>query len=268
MCEPDIVVMHFFSGVWLSELLRTAVFGGLPVVLPASSDSGLLLLVEVELRRPFSRVGDFMSTPELSSKSESIWNNFSILFLQIENDNKIDLQLQLVPRKLSLSLKSIKLNVPRKIREREPSWQLIIRRVTKWRRRRFEMTKMFDIIAKPKDSCTSEYYDSSWSNDENVDDTFLKQTTCRVAGCGFRNRRSLVSLPQLELSLISLANLRDALGLGGAALLCPPMFMPTFLEQTCDWMWSHTLRNRLILPVGRIEQKPSFYVRDNWQAVK
>ena len=70
---PLIVVTHFFSGVfWLSELLRTA-FVGLPGVGVASPGRGLLLLVDVELLRPFSRVGDFTSNTSVSdSMSESI----------------------------------------------------------------------------------------------------------------------------------------------------------------------------------------------------
>lgn len=69
------VVTHFFSGVfWLSELLRTALVG-LPGVGVASPGKGLLLFVEVELLRPFSRVGDFTSNTDVSeSMSESICN--------------------------------------------------------------------------------------------------------------------------------------------------------------------------------------------------
>lgn len=79
--------------------------------------------------------------------------------------------------------------------------------------------------------------------------TLLKQTTCLVVGCGLRNSLSLVSLPQLELSLISVENFLDALGLGGAALLLWfPKFKPIFLEHTCDCMCSQTLLNLRILP--------------------
>lgn len=68
------VVTHFFSGVfWLSELLRTAALGGLPGVGVTSPGNWLLLFVEVELRLPFSRVGDLTSNADVSdSRSESI----------------------------------------------------------------------------------------------------------------------------------------------------------------------------------------------------
>lgn len=79
--------------------------------------------------------------------------------------------------------------------------------------------------------------------------TLLKQTTCLVVGFGLRNSLSLVSLPQLELSLISVENFLDALGLGGAALLLWfPKFKPIFLEHTCDCICSQTLLNLRILP--------------------
>lgn len=71
-----------------------------------------------------------------------------------------------------------------------------------------------------------------YDSDNNHDDTLLKQTTCLVAGWGFKNNLSLVSLPQLELSLISVVNFLEALGLGGAARLCEPRASPTFLEHT------------------------------------
>lgn len=79
-------------------------------------------------------------------------------------------------------------------------------------------------------------------------DTLLKHTTCLVAGWGLSDSLSLVSLPQLELSLISWVNFLDCLGLGGAALLWLPIPRPIPRAHTCDWMCSQTLRNLRMLP--------------------
>lgn len=94
------------------------------------------------------------------------------------------------------------------------------------------------------------------------DDTLLKQTTCRVAGWGFENSLSLVSLPQLELSLISVANFLDALGLGGAALLWDPRARLAFREHTWDCICSQTLRNRLIFPKN--QDTNTYKIRDKF----
>ena len=91
-------------------------------------------------------------------------------------------------------------------------------------------------------------------------DTLLKQTTCLVAGCGLRNSLSLVSLPQLELSLISVVNFRDARGLAGAALLWLPTARPAFLEHTCDWICSQTLRNLRMLPAQQFFFKTIIFI--------
>lgn len=98
-------------------------------------------------------------------------------------------------------------------------------------------------------------------------DTLLKHTTCLVAGCGFRNSLSLVSLPQLELSLISVVNFRDARGLEGAALLWLPRARLAFLEQTCDCICSQTLRNLRILPARKQNTKrgSKSYSSSLWQ---
>jgi len=59
--------------------------------------------------------------------------------------------------------------------------------------------------------------------------------TCLVPGYG--ESRSDVSDPQLELSLSSVVNFLVARGEGGGRRL-----------HTCDWMCSHTRRNRRMLP--------------------
>jgi len=62
--------------------------------------------------------------------------------------------------------------------------------------------------------------------------------TCLVPGYG--ESRSDVSDPQLELSLSSVVNFLVARGDGGGRRL-----------HTCDWMCSHTRRNRRMLPAFR-----------------
>lgn len=82
-----------------------------------------------------------------------------------------------------------------------------------------------------------------------------------------------MSLPQLELSLISAVNFLEALGLGGAALPCPAKLMPTFLEHTWDWMCSHTRLNLRILPaqrsqIVRTKRTPPPRAASRWIAIR